>query len=252
MVIAIKTPAELDRMRASGRLTARVLAAVAREVRPGVTTRELDRCARDLIAREGGVSAFLGFRGFPGHICVSINDEVVHGIPGDRRVEIGDIVSLDCGVLYQGWHGDTARTVVVGTTDPEALRLVRVTEDALAAAVEVAVEGRRLGDVSHAVQDAVEAAGFSVVREFVGHGIGRRLHEDPQIPNFGKAGRGSVLRAGMTLAIEPMVNQRGAGVHVGSDGWTVRTRDGGLSAHAEHTVAVGAGAAEVLTSADGF
>ncbi|OQW97902.1 MAG: type I methionyl aminopeptidase [Verrucomicrobia bacterium A1] len=239
-------------MRASGRLTAGVLAAVAREVRPGVTTRELDLCARDLIAREGGASAFLGFRGFPGHICVSINDEVVHGIPGDRRVEMGDIVSLDCGVLYQGWHGDTARTVRVGTTDPEALRLVRVTEDALAAAVAAAVEGRRLGDVSHAVQSTVEAAGFSVVREFVGHGIGRRLHEEPQIPNFGTAGRGPVLRAGMTLAIEPMVNQRGCEVRVGPDGWTVRTVDGGLSAHAEHTVAVRAGAAEVLTCSDGI
>lgn len=251
MGIPVKTPAELDRMRESGRLAARVLAAVAREVRPGVSTRDLDGIARDLIASEGATSAFLGYRGFPGHICVSVNDEVVHGIPGDRRVAMGDIVSLDCGVLFRGWHGDTARTVMVGATDPEAMRLVRVTEDALAAAMAAAVEGNRLGDVSHAVQDVVEAAGFSVVREFVGHGIGRSLHEDPQIPNFGPAGKGPRLRAGMTLAIEPMVNQRGHEVRVDRDGWTVRTRDGGLSAHVEHTVAVGEGSAEVLTRVDG-
>ncbi|MBM4153933.1 MAG: type I methionyl aminopeptidase [Lentisphaerae bacterium] len=238
-------------MRESGRLAARVLKAVAREVRPGVSTRDLDGIARDLIANEGANSAFLGYRGFPGCICVSVNDEVVHGIPGDRRVAMGDIVSLDCGVLFRGWHGDTARTVVVGATDPEAMRLVRVTEDALAAAMAAAVEGNRLGDVSHAVQDVVEAAGFSVVREFVGHGIGRALHEDPQIPNFGPAGKGPRLRAGMTLAIEPMVNQRGHEVRVDRDGWTVRTRDGGLSAHVEHTVAVGEGSAEVLTRTDG-
>jgi len=249
--IPVKTPAELDRMRESGRLAARVLKAVAREVRPGVSTRDLDGIARDLIANEGATSAFLGYRGFPGCICVSVNDEVVHGIPGDRRVAMGDIVSLDCGVLFRGWHGDTARTVVVGATDPEAMRLVRVTEDALAAAMAAAVEGNRLGDVSHAVQDVVEAAGFSVVREFVGHGIGRALHEDPQIPNFGPAGKGPRLRAGMTLAIEPMVNQRGHEVRVDRDGWTVRTRDGGLSAHVEHTVAVGEGSAEVLTRTDG-
>jgi len=249
--IPVKTPAELDRMRESGRLAARVLKAVAREVRPGVSTRDLDGIARDLIANEGANSAFLGYRGFPGCICVSVNDEVVHGIPGDRRVAMGDIVSLDCGVLFRGWHGDTARTVVVGATDPEAMRLVRVTEDALAAAMAAAVEGNRLGDVSHAVQDVVEAAGFSVVREFVGHGIGRALHEDPQIPNFGPAGKGPRLRAGMTLAIEPMVNQRGHEVRVDRDGWTVRTRDGGLSAHVEHTVAVGEGSAEVLTRTDG-
>lgn len=251
MGIPVKTPAELDRMRESGRLAARVLKAVAREVRPGVSTRDLDGIARDLIANEGANSAFLGYRGFPGCICVSVNDEVVHGIPGDRRVAMGDIVSLDCGVLFRGWHGDTARTVVVGATDPEAMRLVRVTEDALAAAMAAAVEGNRLGDVSHAVQDVVEAAGFSVVREFVGHGIGRALHEDPQIPNFGPAGKGPRLRAGMTLAIEPMVNQRGHEVRVDRDGWTVRTRDGGLSAHVEHTVAVGEGSAEVLTRTDG-
>jgi methionyl aminopeptidase len=252
VAIPVKTPDELARRRDSGRLAARVLAAVARGVRPGVTTAELDGIARDLIASEGATSAFLGYRGFPGHICVSLNDEVVHGIPGDRRVEMGDIVSLDCGVLFRGWHGDTARTVVVGATDPEAMRLVRVTEDALVAGMAMAVEGNRLGDVSHAVQSVVEAAGFSVVREFVGHGIGRALHEDPQIPNFGTAGKGPRLRAGMTLAIEPMVNQRGHEVRVDRDGWTVRTRDGGLSAHVEHTVAVGEGSAEVLTRADGI
>lgn len=247
MPIPVKSADELARMRDSGGIAARVLAAVAKDVRPGVTIRELNEVAREAIEREGAVSAFLGYRGFPGQICVSVNDEVVHGMPRDLRIAIGDIVSLDCGVVYRGWYGDNARTVAVGVSDPEALRLIRVTEDALEAGVAAAVAGRRLGDVGHAVQTVVEAAGFSVVREFVGHGIGRALHEEPQIPNFGPAGRGPILKAGMTLAIEPMVNQRGLEVQVDPDGWTVRARDGGLSSHAEVTVAVGPDSAEVLT-----
>lgn len=247
MPIPVKSADELARMRESCGIAARVLAAVVADVRPGVTVRELNETARKAIEDAGARSAFLGYRGFPGQICVSVNDEVVHGVPRDLRISMGDIVSVDCGVVFQGWYGDNARTVAVGVSDPDALRLIRVTEDALAAGVAAAVDGRRLGDVSHAVQTVVEASGFSVVREFVGHGIGRVLHEAPQIPNFGPAGRGPMLRAGMTLAIEPMVNQRGMEVRIDPDGWTVRTKDGGLSSHAEVTVAVGAESAEVLT-----
>ncbi len=245
--IPIKTDAELDQMRASGRAAARVLAAVLARVAPGVTTEELEEAAREALEREGAQSAFLGYRGYPARICVSINDEVVHGIPGPRRIEAGDVVSVDCGVILNGWYGDVARTVVVGSVEPDAWRLVSVAEAALAAATAQAVEGRRLGDLCAVIQQTVEAAGFSVVRDFVGHGIGRALHEEPQIPNFGKPGTGPVLRAGMTLAIEPMVNERGSPVQVDPDGWTVRTCDGGRAAHVENTVAVGRTAAEVLT-----
>jgi len=245
--IPVKTAAELDGMRASGRAAARVLAAVLERVAPGVMTRELEEAAREALEREGAQSAFLGYRGYPARICVSINDEVVHGIPGARRIEAGDLVSVDCGVILNGWYGDVARTVVVGAGEPAAWRLVTVAEAALAAATAAAVDGRRLGDVCAAIQQTVEAAGFSVVRDFVGHGIGRALHEDPQIPNFGRPGTGPVLRAGMTLAIEPMVNERGSPVRVDPDGWTVRTCDGGRSAHVENTVAVGQTAPEVLT-----
>ncbi len=251
MKIAIKTAAEIAAMRTSGRVAARVLEAVCRRVRPGATTRELEEAAREEMARAGAVSAFFGYRGYPAHICVSVNDEVVHGIPGDRTIAAGDVVSIDCGVLLGGWYGDTARTVVAGAGDPTALRLIRAAEDALAAAVARAVEGAHVGDLSAAVQRTVEAAGFSVVREFVGHGIGRGLHEEPQVPNFGEPGQGPRLCAGMTLAIEPMVNERGSEVRVDPDGWTVRTCDGGRSAHAEHTLVVGRDAAEVLTERDG-
>ncbi len=237
-------------MRISGRVTARVLDAVVRHVRPGVTTRELDEVAREELARAGAVSAFLGYRGFPAHICVSVNDEVVHGIPGDRQIREGDVVSIDCGVQLDGWYGDSARTVIAGVGDAAALRLIRAAEDALAAAVAQAVEGAHVGDIGAAIEEAVRAAGFSVVREFVGHGIGRALHEEPQVPNFGVRGQGPRLRAGMTLAIEPMVNERGSAVRVDPDGWTVRTCDGGRSAHVEHTVVVGVRQAEILTTCD--
>lgn len=247
MKVSVKSAADLAGMRTSGHMAARVLAAAVERIRPGATTRDLEEAARAELARTGGTSAFLGYRGFPALICVSVNDEVVHGIPGDRVIAEGDVVSVDCGVLFQGWYGDTARTVIAGGGDATAARLVRVAEAALAAAIEMAVEGRRLGDLSAAIQRTVETAGFSVVREFVGHGIGRALHEEPQIPNFGVPGTGLRLRAGMTLAIEPMVNERGQAVRVGSDGWTVRTQDGGRSAHVEHTVAVGLREPEILT-----
>lgn len=246
-MIIVKTPEELARMRVSGQLAARVRDEVAALVAPGVSTAELDAHARDLIARLGGRSCFLGYRGYPGHVCISVNEEVVHGIPGPRRIEVGDLVSLDVGVLYDGFVGDTATTVMVGVTDPEVIRLVRVAEQALAAGIEKAVAGNRLSDISHAIESVATGAGFSVVREFVGHGVGRSLHEDPQLPNYGPPGRGPKLKTGMTLAIEPMINLGRPEVRTLEDGWTVKTRDGRPSAHVEHTVAVLEGRAEILT-----
>ncbi len=246
-MVVIKTSDDLVRMRVSNRLAARVRDEVANWIRPGVTTREIGAYAAELIRQAGGECAFLGYRGFPGTICISVNDEVVHGIPGPRRVEIGDIVSLDIGVLINGFYGDTATTVMVGVTDPAWIRLVRVARQALQAGVEKAVCGNRVSDISHAVQSTVEKAGFTVVRDFVGHGIGRELHEDPQVPNYGKPGKGVLLRTGMTLAIEPMVNMGKASVKVMEDGWTVRTRDRKPSAHFEHTVAISNAGPEILT-----
>jgi methionyl aminopeptidase len=247
--IPLKNAAELEAMRVSCRMTAEVLAQVAAAVQPGVTTGELDALTRRLIAGMGAKPSFLNYRGYPGAICVSINDEVIHGIPGRRVVLPGDVVSLDVGVYYNGFHGDTATTVTVAVTDPEVIRLVETTRRALAAALAVARPGCRLSDVSHAVESVVEAGGCSVVRDFVGHGVGRHLHEDPQIPNYGAPGCGPVLKPGMTLAIEPMVNLGRAGVAVLDDKWTVVTRDGKPSAHFEHTVAVLEESVEVLTLA---
>ncbi len=248
-MIIIKTPEELDHMRASGRLAARIRDELARAMAPGVTTGELDAYARELMAKAGARSAFFGYRGFPGHICASINSVVVHGIPGPQRIQIGDIVSIDVGVVLDGFIGDTATTVMVGVTDPRVIRLVRTAEDALEKGIAKAVAGARLSDVSHAIQHTAESAGFSVVREFVGHGVGRSMHEEPQIPNYGPPGRGPRLKAGMTLAIEPMINLGAAEVEVLADGWTVMTRDRLPSAHVEHTIAVMDGHAEILTLA---
>lgn len=249
-MIIIKTAEELDRMRASGRIAARVRDELARRAAPGVTTGELDDYARELIEKAGARSAFLGYRGFPGNICASLNNVVVHGIPGSQRIQIGDVVSLDVGVVFEGFVGDTATTVMVGVTDPNLIRLVRVAEHALENGIRQAVAGNRLSDVSHAIEQTVVEAGFSVVRDFVGHGVGRSMHEDPQIPNYGLPGRGPKLKPGMTLAIEPMVNMGVAEVEVLSDGWTVTTRDRRPSAHVEHTVAVMDGHAEILTKAE--
>ena len=246
-MIVRKTAEEIERMRESGRMAARVLKEVADRVCPGVTTAELSDFAGELIRDLGASSAFLGYRGYPGQICVSVNESVVHGIPGPERVELGDIVSLDVGVEFEGFLGDTATTVMVGVTDPEVVRLVRTSHKALEAGIAKARVGNRVSDISHAIEKVVVKAGFSVVREFVGHGIGRKLHEDPQIPNFGRAGRGAILKSGMTFAIEPMVNQGLAAVEVQEDGWTVLAKDGLYSSHVEHTVAIGDGAAEILT-----
>ena len=249
-MIIIKTPEEVARMRVSGRMAAEVRDTVAQSVAPGVTTGELDDLARECMRKLGGKSAFFGYRGYPGQICVSVNEEVVHGIPGRRRIEIGDVVSLDVGVVFDGFIGDTATTVTVGVTDPEVVRLVSVGRKALELAVERAVSGARLSDVSHTIETVAVREGFSVVREFVGHGIGRDMHEEPQIPNFGSPGRGPVLKPGMTLAFEPMINMGGADVEVLDDGWTVVTRDRRPSVHFEHTVAIGENGPEILTCLD--
>ncbi len=247
-MIPIKTPAELKGMRIACRLSAEVLAEVAEQVRPGVTTGELDAFAAERMRKLGVKSAFFGYGGFPGHTCISLNEEVVHGIPGPRVINVGDIVSVDLGVAAEGFIGDNATTVQVGETDPETVRLCQVCERALAAGIAAARAGNRVGDIGHAVQTVAESAGFSVVRDFCGHGVGRKLHEDPQVPNFGSPGKGPVLKPGMTLAIEPMINQGLLQVEVMSNGWTVKTRDRKRSAHFEHTVlVVDAGPAEVLT-----
>ena len=247
-MIIIKSPDDLAHMRVSGQMAAEVLDAVARKVSPGVTTLELNVFAAELIGKLGGKSAFFGYRGYPGHICVSVNEEVVHGIPGSRRIQIGDVVSLDVGVVYDGFVGDTATTVMVGVNDPEVIRLVNTGQKALDVAIGKAVAGARLSDVSHAIETVAVDAGYSVVRDFVGHGVGRSMHEDPQIPNYGTPGRGPKLKPGMTLALEPMINMGVFEVDVMADGWTVLTRDRRPSVHFEHSVAVREeGPAEVLT-----
>jgi len=247
-MITCKRGRELDAMRVSGRLAGEVLRQVAAAVVPGISTRELDALARQLIDEKRATPSFLGYRGFPAALCVSVNEEVIHGIPGARRILPGDVVSIDVGVFYQGFHGDTATTVLVGVSDPDILRLVDATRRARDAGIAAVRPGAKLGDVSHAVEQMVRQTGCSVVRDFVGHGIGRQLHEDPQIPNYGSPGRGPVLKVGMTLCIEPMVNLGRPDVSVLRDGWTVVTQDGRPSAHFEHTVAVCEDGAEILTA----
>jgi len=246
-VIVIKTADEIERMRVACNAAAEILAAVAHEVQPGRTTAELNEVAAKLIAKCGGKSPFLGYKGYPGHICVSVNEEVVHGIPSKRRVQYGDIVSLDVGIIVDGFVGDNATTVAVGVVEARTQQLLRVTERALYAGIAAARAGNRVGDISNAVQTLVEKEGFSVVREFVGHGVGRKMHEEPQIPNYGRAGDGPKLKPGMTLAIEPMINAGTSDVVMLSDGWTVVSADRAPSAHFEHTVLVTDADAEILT-----
>ncbi|HYB98136.1 MAG TPA: type I methionyl aminopeptidase [Candidatus Limnocylindrales bacterium] len=251
-MIETKTDSEIERMRRPARITSEILAALREKVRPGVTTADLDREAERMIARSGARSAFKNYRVgpvvFPAVLCASINDEIVHGIPSpERELQEGDIIGLDFGVEIDGFFADSAVTVPVGTIDEESQRLLDVARRSLEIGIEHAREGERLGDVGAAVQEHVEAAGFSVVRDFVGHGIGRALHEDPQVPNFGKRGRGRSLVRGMVLAIEPMVNAGTPQVIVDEDGWTARTADGRRSAHFEHTVAITRNGPEILT-----
>ena len=236
--MVLKTYGEIDLMDEANRIVHRVLDGIAERVQPGATTRELDRWAEATIREAGAVPAFLDYRGYPATLCTSINDVIVHGIPDERPLAEGDIVGVDCGVLYKGYYGDAARTFAVNEVGAEAQKLMKVTRDSLRLAVDQLHPGNRLSDIGHAVQAYVEKHGFSVVREFVGHGIGTSLHEDPQVPNFGDAGHGPRLKPGLVLAIEPMVNVGASGVKVDADGWTARTADGTLSANFEYSVAV--------------
>ncbi|MBS4021467.1 MAG: type I methionyl aminopeptidase [Dethiobacter sp.] len=246
-MITLKSARELKLMRQAGRVVAEVLQQMSSTVKPGVTTAELDSLAERIIRKAGCMPAFKGYHGFPATICASVNEEVVHGIPSLRRLQDGDIISIDVGAIYQGYYGDAAVTLPVGDVHPEVLRLLQVTRESLAQGIEKAVAGNHLTDISHAVQSFVEKNGFSVVRNYVGHGIGNQMHEEPQIPNFGKPGRGPLLQEGMVLAIEPMVNTGDWQVETLADNWTVVTLDRKWSAHFEHTVAVGKEFPQILT-----
>ncbi len=248
-----KTAGEIEAMAIAGAALAECIDLLRDEVRPGATTLEIDAVAEAAVRDRGAIPAFLGYPGganvppFPGTICASLNDAVVHGIPGPVRLEDGDILSVDIGLILDGWVADTAKTFPVGSITAEAARLIEVTETALARGIAQALPGNRVGDIGHAVQTEVEAAGFSIVRALVGHGVGRSMHEEPQVPNFGAAGTGPVLEAGIVIAIEPMVNAGGYEVTVDADGWTIRTADGARSAHAEHTVAITDDGPRILT-----
>ncbi len=247
MGIIIKSDKEIAIMREAGRIVAEVLRTVSRQVRPGITTMELDAIADKELKKRGAISSFNGYRGFPANLCTSVNDEIVHGIPGDRVLNEGDIISLDFGVIYDGFQGDAALTVPVGKISPEAVRLMEATRESLEKGIAAARPGATLGDVSSAIQRHAEGKNYSVVREYTGHGIGRDMHEDPQIPNYGIRGTGPVLKKGMTLALEPMLNIGGSGTRVAKDQWTVLTADGSISAHFEHTIAITDNEPEVLT-----
>ena len=250
-MIPIKSGKEIEKMRRACRTASDILDRVSELVRPGITTKEVDQAAADFMEEANVKSAFLGYRlghrVFPGNICISLNDEIVHGIGSQRRIQYGDIVKLDIGVVQDGWVGDTATTVPVGVIDDRTEQLLRVTEKALARAIAAAFDGVRLGDLCAEIEDEAMRHHFSVVREFVGHGVGRKLHEEPQVPNYGKRGSGPKLRAGMTLAIEPMVNLGTASVRLLQDGWTVCTADGTPSAHFEHTILITNDEPEILT-----
>ena len=246
-MILLKSEREIRCMREAGRSVAVALDAVGKVVGPGITTQELDELARRTIVEHGAKPAFKGLYGFPANICVSVNCEVVHGIPGSRKLAEGDIVSVDCGAEIDGFNGDSAITIPVGNVSPEIARLIEETRNALYKGIEQAIVGNRVGAISHAVQTYAEKAGFGVVREYVGHGIGRSMHEEPEVPNFGFADRGPLLKAGMVLAIEPMINLGARAVKSTDDGWTVVTRDGKPSAHFEHTVAIMPDGPEILT-----
>lgn len=246
-MVILKQSDEIDKARASNRIVAEVLSVLREKVKPGVTTRELDKIAEGVTEKRGARPAFKGYRGYPYSLCASVNEEVVHGMPSNRVLVEGDIVGLDFGVCYQGLYGDSAITLPVGRVSEQATRLMQVTEQSLYSAIHQACDGNRLGDISATVQETVEAAGYSVVRDFVGHGIGKNMHEDPQIPNFGKKGRGIELKRGMILAIEPMVNAGKYKVKILSDGWTVITADGSLSAHFEHSIAITDNGPEILS-----
>lgn len=252
-MIFLKTDDEIELLRQSNLLVGRTLAEVAKLIKPGVTTAQLDRVAEEFIRDNGAVPTFKGFPNpnggpFPCTLCTSVNDQVVHGIPGEVELRDGDIVSVDCGVLLNGFCGDSAYTFCVGDVAPEVLQLLKTTKEALYLGIEQAVHGKRLGDIGYAVQQHCEAQGYGIVREFVGHGIGHDMHEDPQVPNYGKRGSGTLLKSGMCLAIEPMVTLGNRKIYLANDSWSVHTNDGKAAAHFEHTVAVRKGQADILSS----
>ena len=247
-MIIIKNSEQLALMKKAGQITAEALLVAREAIRPGISTKEIDKKIHDFIVKSGAVPSFLGYGGFPGSACISIGDEVIHGIPSERKIlKEGDIVKIDVGARYRGYNGDSARTYPVGKVSEEALKLISVTERSFYEAMKAARAGNRVGDIGYAVESFVISNGFSVVRDYVGHGVGKDLHEEPEVPNFGRAGRGARLYSGMTLAIEPMVNIGGYGVKVLSDGWTVKTLDGSLSAHYENSIAITSGSPILLT-----
>lgn len=246
-MIIIKSDMEIEFMKSAGKVVADTLAMIEAVIKPGITTAEIDKLAEEFILKQGATPSFKGYGGFPASICASINDEVIHGIPRNRVLNEGDIISIDCGAILNGFHGDAARTFPVGNVSKEAEQLIAVTKESFFQGVEKALVGNRLTDISAAIQKYAEGFGYSVVRDFVGHGIGRSMHEDPQVPNYGTAGRGPKLKHGMVLAIEPMINIGKCNVKVNSDGWTVVTSDGTLSAHYENTLAVLNSGPEILT-----
>ncbi len=247
-MIYLKTEEEIELLRQSNILVAKTLGEISKVIKPGVTTLELDKIAETFIRDHKGVPGFLNYQGFPNTLCTSVNEQVVHGIPNKRPLAGGDIISVDCGVLLNGFYGDSAYTFCVGEVDDEIKGLLRATREALYKGIEQAVEGRRIGDIGNAVQSHAEGLGYSVVREMVGHGVGKNLHEAPEVPNYGRRGNGTRLRAGMVIAIEPMINLGKRHIFQEADGWTIRTRDRKVSAHFEHTVAVGKDKADILSS----
>ena len=247
-MIYLKTPEEIALLRKSNVLVGKTLAEVAKAIKVGITTLELDKIAEDFIRSNGALPGFLGYQGFPNTLCVSVNEQVVHGIPSNYALKDGDIVSVDCGTIIDGFYGDSAYTFCVGNVDPKVKKLLQTTKEALYKGIEQAKHGNRLGDVGYAIQQHCQAAGFSVVREMVGHGVGRNMHEDPEVPNYGKRGQGIQLREGMVIAIEPMINMGNRGILVERDGWTIRTIDRKPSAHFEHTIAIQKGEADILST----
>ena len=250
-MISLKSPREIEHMRRAGRITAAARALAGKLVKPGATTLEIDLAVRKFIEGQGAKPSFLGYAGFPGSACISVNDEVIHGIPGPRVLREGDIVSVDVGAYFEGFHGDCAATFPCGEVSAEALHLMQVTRQSFFEGIRYAREGARVSDISHAVQQYAEAQGCSLVRDYVGHGVGAKLHEAPEVPNYGPAGHGPRLLPGMTLAVEPMVNAGGWEIKVLKDGWTVKTADGSLAAHYENTILITDGEPELLTPPDG-
>ncbi len=249
-MLKVKSAEEIEWLRENNQIVSKTLAELGRMIRPGITTGELDRRADEFIRDHGAVPGFLGYGGFPNSICTSVNDAVVHGIPSDYELQEGDIISIDCGTIKHGYYGDTAYTFPVGEVDESVMRLLRATRESLFKGIEKAVAGNRVGDIGHAVQQHAENAGFSVVREMVGHGLGSNMHESPEVPNYGKQGRGSKLREGLVICIEPMINLGSRNIKQDRDGWTIRTMDGKPSAHYELAISVSNGKADVLSTFD--